>query len=143
MGIPEYREKLIFRQPQIIFVSCLSSSQFSSIVYTSSSFLLIVHPQSLSFFVFPSCFHHVSIPHPFLLYHTLSPAPRSLKLRQVPFQATSVVQLVMKVCSAEPPALPPHLSSPLRSIVLGLLQCRGFERRVSKRLVQDMRCRLL
>jgi hypothetical protein len=44
----------------------------------------------------------------------------------VPFLATSVVQLVMKICSAEPPALP-HLSSPLRSIVLGLLQCRGFE----------------
>lgn len=40
---------------------------------------------------------------------------------QVPFLATSVVQLVMKICSAEPPALP-HLSSPLRSIVLGLLQ---------------------
>lgn len=41
---------------------------------------------------------------------------------QVPFQATSVVQLVLKVCGSEPPALPPQLSPALRGIVLGLLQ---------------------
>ena len=49
---------------------------------------------------------------------------------RVPFEATSVVHLVVKVCEAEPEPLPSRYSRPLNGIVFGLLE-KQQEKRLS------------